>query len=321
MREHFNGTSFGSLVIGTLAVVLVLSPIDASAQFIDRLRDVARGAAERETQRQVEIRVRETVRCAFGETECIQRAESEGHDVEIIDAQGKVMSPADIEALSAGAAGFAPTAPPPGAGAPPSSVPGAATGAAHQFVAGSHVLFFDDFANGRVGDFPGGLEFVRGNLELVEWQGRKLLRATGPSRFRVALPSALPESFTLEFDLHVGDTGLDENAVLTQTHDGALFEYEGNYFALGGLGPDGNMGLRGRNLPTAVVESRRTEAAVVPVRILVQGSTTRMFLEDQRIVNVPNAQLARGNVLEFRLNGSDQSPSHITGIRVATQAP
>lgn len=321
MRENLRGSSFGAMTISVVLMALVLSPTAASAQFMDRMRDAARQAAERETQRQVEIRVRETVRCAFGEVECIQRAEAEGHDVEIVDAQGQVMSPADVEAMSGGAAGFMSGSVPPAASAPPSGVPGAAGGTAHQFTAGSHVLFHDDFSSGRVGDFPQGLEFVRGNMELVEWEGRKLLRATGPSRFRVALPNALPDTFTLEFDLHVSDTGLDENAVLTQAHDGELLDYEGNYFALGGLGPDGNMGLRGRNVPTAVIESRRTETAVVPVRILVQGGTARMFLAEQRIVNVPNAQLARGNVLEFRLNGSEQAPSHITGIRLATQVP
>ncbi len=43
------------------------------------------------------------------------------------------------------------------------------------------------------------IEFVNGNMEVAEWEGRRWLRAGTPSDFEVPLPEVLPERFTVEF--------------------------------------------------------------------------------------------------------------------------
>ena len=66
---------------------------------------------------------------------------------------------------------------------------------------GERVLFFEDFTKDTVGDFPRRLEFKRGNLEVVDWQGGRYLRTTvGNGEFYIPLPEVLPERFTVEFD-------------------------------------------------------------------------------------------------------------------------
>jgi hypothetical protein len=56
---------------------------------------------------------------------------------------------------------------------------------------------------------------------VVEWQGRRLLRNTGPrgSAIEVALPEQLPDRFTIELEVFL-DNVTYELAILTKTSGG-----------------------------------------------------------------------------------------------------
>ena len=87
------------------------------------------------------------------------------------------------------------------------AAPAAAEGAFvnFDFVPGERVLFAEDFSRDHVGDFPRRLEFVRGNMEIAEWQGGRWLRGTTwPSAFAITLPETLPERFTVEMEVVPG---------------------------------------------------------------------------------------------------------------------
>ena len=47
------------------------------------------------------------------------------------------------------------------------------------FVPGNRVLFFEDYAQDNVGDFPRRWGFESGNWEIVDWQGARYLRSEG----------------------------------------------------------------------------------------------------------------------------------------------
>ena len=58
----------------------------------------------------------------------------------------------------------------------------------------SAILFADEFSGDEVGDFPRRMEFKAGSLEIVEWQGTRLLRAnSGLPQFIPMMPRRLPE--------------------------------------------------------------------------------------------------------------------------------
>ncbi len=79
--------------------------------------------------------------------------------------------------------------------------PGQGAWANYDFVPGERILFADDFAADRVGNFPKRLEMLVGNMEIVDAKGTRYLRATSNSKFAVNLPETLPQRFTMEFDL------------------------------------------------------------------------------------------------------------------------
>src|SRR5688572_25233796 len=51
----------------------------------------------------------------------------------------------------------------------------------YDFVPGSKIIFFTDFADDKVGNFARGLKYVSGPAEVVERDGAKVLRSTARS--------------------------------------------------------------------------------------------------------------------------------------------
>jgi len=95
----------------------------------------------------------------------------------------------------------------------------------YDFVPGTTVWFATDFADEPVGRFPASqLEFVKGNMQIVELEGEKVLEASVNSSFRVILPEALPEDFTVEFTLTTGTPNM-ASYVMFATREAAWNTY------------------------------------------------------------------------------------------------
>jgi hypothetical protein len=110
----------------------------------------------------------------------------------------------------------------------------------YDFVPGSRVLYFNDYSEDVVGNFPKRLGFKSGNMEVAEVDGQRWLRATAPSVLTIALPEVLPAKFTIEIDI-INRKSLDGAAfalqgTLLQTRDGKNSTIT---LGSGGRGPDG----------------------------------------------------------------------------------
>jgi OmpA-OmpF porin, OOP family len=289
----------------TFAVLALLVgiglPEPADGQIGNRIRDTARRSAERETLRQVDRQVTEIVRCALTDQACIDNAKAEGKEVQVVDAQGDAV-------------------PQPARSAAPAAADRVGEGAwaNYDFVPGERALFADDFSGDRIGNFPRRLDFVAGNLELVEWEGMSLLRSTAESAFTVTLPEVLPDRFTIEFDLYMGSFTWDLN-VLTepQRRSYDVAQYRGGNSFLFGRRSGVYTSLSSREGVQSLTNSPQLQEALVPVRIMVDGGYAKVFLNEERIANVPNTRIPRTNTVQFWLRGNPERPSLIGNIRVA----
>lgn len=71
----------------------------------------------------------------------------------------------------------------------------------YDFEPGSRELVYEDCSQDRVGDFPRGLEFRRGDISVVAVDGRRVLMVRGDGELDLPLSETLPEQFTLEFEV------------------------------------------------------------------------------------------------------------------------
>ncbi len=181
------------------------------------------------------------------------------------------------------------------------------------FVPGTTILFFDDFAMDHVGDFPskwntnGSGEVVSASDDSGKWFEMK------PSATYVpVLKKKLPEEFTVEFDLMT--SGLDKKTsstayVLITLDDNELFKEGKNFARLG-------IPLMQYGVGTVTVRNRISGATVINnqmrpdlrgrvlngmrISIAVNGKRFRMWADDEKIVDLPTF-VAKGTVQTMKL--------------------
>jgi OmpA-OmpF porin, OOP family len=302
-----------------LLACCIALPQAADAQgFGDRLLKKSREKVDRRLDRAAEQAVdrsldatEEALRCAVTDADCIREAEAQGREVVYTDPAG-----------ATGAAGAAVS------NAPQRRV-GEGAWANYDFVPGERVLFADDLTADRVGNFPRRLEFVSGMMEIVEFDGGRYLRAASDSRFELVLPEALPERFTIEFDAHLphwwhqvylamGEP--DGGYATTRVSGQALGRYP---FSWVQLSKQFESGVGGESGGTALTRYEPLHQGIVPVRIMADGRYIKVFLNEQRVANVPNANLRRSNRLAFFIAGevTEARPVFLGNFRIAAGGP
>lgn len=76
----------------------------------------------------------------------------------------------------------------------------------YDFVPGNQVLAYHDFQNVYVGNFPDRIQYLAGDMEVVQLaDGNNVLRTNNEGRFVVSTGASLPEKFTVEFRVQATD--------------------------------------------------------------------------------------------------------------------
>lgn len=317
-----------------ISVMTAVSATPAGAQWLkDVVKDAAKDAVRSETRRQVDRAVRGAIRCAVGEYECEQKAREQGKEVVYVDDDGEIITddngdpvmdrnklPAQYKSAETSAA----------------ATPPAVVSATYDFEAGDRVILYEDYSADVPGDFPRHMELVKGSWDIIDYGGRRMLRNTGPrhSAVRLPLPETLPEKFTIEMTvlLH-GQTNLALATAPPEDvprNDFRLFHTDFNYFDIGtwGVGVVSRDGTdvtateadAGPAIADADAYSPYGKASgPVPIRIMADGSHVKVYVGENRVANVPNADLPRSDTLwlENTYAASDEKPILIGPIRVA----
>ena len=284
----------------------------ASAQsFGDRLKKKAKERVEQATDRSIDKtldKAENAVKCAATDAACIAKAKAEGKTVDttaVADSSG-----AAVQASQAGSATAA------GAAAP---APKAFVN--FDFVPGERPLFAEDFAKDNVGDFPRRLEFLKGNMEVADYMGRRWLRSTVDGAFGIPLPETLPEQFTLEFD-HIGNSwsyphltihfgsDVDESGNTIHTYDVVVIQTGHSGGVRGGV-YDGSNSERSAGIGEDYADKP------MPVRVMVDGKYAKVYLGGTRVGNIPSANLGRANRIVIRYDANPDHPAYFTNFRIA----
>ena len=287
----------------SLSRLLLLGLFLASTGCASVSEGIQRGverATERETARAADRAATAAVRgaenavvCIVTDQACIERARQNGQPVEVQTESGEV-----VRQIPA---------------------PGADVNTNIDFSPGQRVLYYEDYADDAVGRFPASMEFVRGNWEVAQWQGRRLLRNTGPrsAAVRIVLPDELPASFTIEMEAYFPHTN-QTLVLMTQPPAGAWNQADYNFLRIGRneTGVDAN----GADLPTSLNDAQALSERLVPVRIQVEGAYVRVYVGQDRTANIPNAVLPRTEAIHIENTyfADEENPMYLGPIRIAT---
>jgi len=252
--------------------------------------------------------------CVVTDKECPKRAKAKGKKVVLTDEEGNVLPPARQPADS-------PARKPRAADEPEKAESAAAQPAASQggqagqgawanfdFVPGERVLFAEDFTRDRVGNFPQRLELVSGNMEVVEWKAKRWLRIASAGAMAIPLPEKLGTRFTVEFDASIpwGGFGFyaaaeaDKLGWLPTDRPSATVHLSGT---LAGV-------TRPNSAEGSMLDPRVLFADMFPgdesgvsrvfhIRMEADGRYVKVYMDDKRISNIPNADFGRANKIIF----------------------
>lgn len=284
-----------SLVLALGALLTATTPVEAQ---IDRLRR----AAQREAEKQVKRMIGDAIACGLKEPECVEEAKQNGDKVVIIDDDGEIITDENGN----------PVTDPEQAQARVEK-PGEGVWRNYDFTPGAEVWKVTDFSNEPVGRFPGSqLEFVSGNMEIVELDGERVLEVSGRSVFRVRLPAPLPEDFTLEFRQRLGAPNM-ATLVLFSPMESVARLYEHQYLSL-----YQTSGIYFEGKPVSQMSGFFSMAQeLTSVKFQVDGDYAMVYVGTERVANIPNANFPSYDAIEFRMNGNRNYRGYITDIVVA----
>lgn len=190
----------------------------------------------------------------------------------------------------------------------------------YDFVPGNRVIYFADYLDDQVGNFPKRLTFRNGNMEVAELDGQRYLRITGSSMLGIPLPEVLPAKFTIEIDV-----------INRKVLDGAAFRLQGGLlwnntgktstveWGSDGAGLSqwaGGGGVAAIDLNEG--NKLRYRGKPSQLRILGDGQYIKIYLDEKRYANIPNANFERSKGLTLQAEGrGEENPIYIGRIRVA----
>jgi outer membrane protein OmpA-like peptidoglycan-associated protein len=188
----------------------------------------------------------------------------------------------------------------------------------YDFVPGDRTIFYTDYSEDEVGNFPARLEFREGNMEVAELGGERYIRIPTHGAFTIPLPETLPQRFTIEMDV-INRVAIDGWAF--QLQGGAKPSYD-QTTSLIRWGTDGAALVGGGGgevqLPSDDANRSRYRGKPATLRVLGDGKYIKVYLDERRLVNVPNAAFPRTNAISVIAEGrSDDNPVYIGRIRVA----
>jgi outer membrane protein OmpA-like peptidoglycan-associated protein len=222
----------------------------------------------------------------------------------------------ELEKKGDTAATAAPSTATPAAATPAADTPAAPPGAGawlnYDFVPGDRVIFYEDFTGNEVGDFPRRLRLQEGNMEVVQVQGRPVLRAADGGLFYVKLPEVLPQRFTVEVVYHSPSLGNPLKIWTTAEtfQRSASFGCYANqaYVDGNGVGPNSGTPFQ-TDVPTGFVTCRFT---------IDNTRGMKAYVDEHRTANAPQDSVVRTDTLFFQApSASADDPTLIASIRVA----
>lgn len=304
--------------ISAAALLLCVASGSLPAQgAVDRLKRRTQESTKRKVEERIDRKVdgaidraldgaENAMTCLATDQACIQKAEKAGNAVILTDASGKEVSRRPAAASSVESGGSASQE-----RASPAARQRAGEGAwaNYDFVPGERPLMFDDFSKDVIGDFPRRLEASEGNAELVIWKNERWLQLSGRrNKFYVPAGSPLPSRWTLEFEL-VSDGG---ECWLYPSG-----EESGDYLRFSGRHDGGLKRADGRDVGTSgYADSLRNTPFTA--RVMVDGRYVKAYVDERRVVNIPNLDYTRGDKVLFYCDGTTEEPLLVRSIRLAS---
>ncbi len=196
------------------------------------------------------------------------------------------------------------------------------------FVPGQREIYSLDLAKAKIGPLPAEFR-PDGNLEVVNKNGKRELKASSRSSFVVTLPDGqvLPQNFTLEFDILPRGTEnfameeMEFEATITENAGpaSALVKWGQHNVALIGGGVAANNGGMDVDVPVPDDVRLANAGRINTVGVRIEGPALTVFTNGTQVASVPNVRIPRSAVLRVVLWAMDATDNvvYLSRLRIA----
>jgi outer membrane protein OmpA-like peptidoglycan-associated protein len=189
--------------------------------------------------------------------------------------------------------------------------PGEGAWANYDFIPGDRVLYYEDMERTPVGDFPQRLDFEKGNMEVVEWEGSNYLRLRSHCDLNIPLPEILPERFTFEFDLYLPEGQIE---IYCPTDKSKREHTKHSYIEI----TKHNVQVRGSGGGESQMKiEKELRGEVVRCRVMGYKKYLKVYFNEIRMANIPNADFVRGDKIHFYLYNPGAAEVLMDNFRIA----
>ena len=180
------------------------------------------------------------------------------------------------------------------------------------YVPGDKVLFFDDFTQDELGEFPAQWKLSIGTFEVVEQSGERWLRCTSDDgTVSMKVPEGpLPESWTLEFDFYAKG---EMQSALSVSGLGKTARTD--WCATWPNGP--GLAFRSGDIISQTTFEGGSVEGRHHVMFMARGKALKVYVDRQRLANVPEISHADGAPMELSIRLWSRVHPMITNVRYA----
>jgi len=187
------------------------------------------------------------------------------------------------------------------------------------FVPGDEVIFEDNLQGEENGEFPSRWDLVRGNVEIAEFGGEKviMLRDGYPTivpYFKNPGEDYLPEVFTVELDLYYPGSGRFEiylydskNQTTDKSPNNTCLSFEHFYTYLMTFGDSRS------NYPDNSLENKRWNH----ISVAYTNGKLKAYLDDTRLINIPRIEFNPSGLTLFPYGSSNENIFYVKNVRIA----
>ncbi|MGH7724752.1 MAG: OmpA family protein [Candidatus Eiseniibacteriota bacterium] len=181
------------------------------------------------------------------------------------------------------------------------------------FVPGDKLLFFDDFTQDELGEFPVKWNLAQGTYEVAEMNGERWLRCMSPdARIGMKLPemAKLPEFWTLEYDFFLNDPP-GSGILIRGLNPEEKYTWETSF-------PQGqDLAFRSGEIFSSTPLEGSGNTGRHRLMLMARGKALKVYIDRQRLANVPDISLAAGMPKDFEFRMFSPSQPMITNVRFA----
>ena len=187
----------------------------------------------------------------------------------------------------------------------------------YDFVPGDHVIFEDNLQNEENGEFPSRWDLVRGNAEVAEFGGEKviMMRDGHPSiipYLKDPEEDYLPDVFTVEFDLYYPGSGSFEVYLYDRKNQDSESSSGYTYVQIN----NGNQ-MQFSSARSNYPGRKNYQKGWMHISIAYTDGKLKAYMDDTRLINLPRIDFNPKGLTLYTYHASDDNLFYIKNVRIA----